>query len=246
MKLIKPSYEIINDDILSLYFKKDINLYYDLKTVYLTFPSNELIYWENLKDEYYDVYKYDEEIQSKVQNGDEDDDMNFYVTTSHSVLLKNSYPHKWTDDLKYQTTQMPSHEKRISVKFSCDRLMCDKLLQLSKEYKMVFNILPFDSYDELEYIIPNWSNFNEGEYKLNDITTDRVLFTFLKTLYDFEENYNNALCSAYSFEQLKSLLPNAIKTEIILTSYEWYWKQFCKSVDLLLIKELEKELNNFN
>jgi len=257
MKLIKPYYEIINDDSLLSYFKKNIDVYYDLLTIYLKFPSDQLIYWENLRDEYYAVYKYENEPNTRLQNGDEDEDYNFYVTTCHSVLLKN----KWTDDIKYRVHPEPPHEKRISVKFMCDRLMIDKLLQITKDFKMMFNILPFENYDELEYIIPDWTGLTEGEYSqitaytfcgenedsysmLSDDKKNYRIANFLKSIYDVEENYNDLLFHGCSLNDLVYILPSTIKSEIILSGFEWNWKNLCKSVDLPLIKELEKELNN--
>lgn len=40
-----------------------------------------------------------------------------YITTNYRVLIKNN----WLDDLQYQCEPTKYHEKRITVKFICDR-----------------------------------------------------------------------------------------------------------------------------
>ena len=40
-----------------------------------------------------------------------------YITTNYRVLIENN----WLDDLKYQCEPTEHHEKRITVKFTCDR-----------------------------------------------------------------------------------------------------------------------------
>ena len=40
-----------------------------------------------------------------------------YVTTNYRVLVENN----WLDDLQYQCEPTEHHEKRITVKFTCDR-----------------------------------------------------------------------------------------------------------------------------
>ena len=40
-----------------------------------------------------------------------------YITTNYRVLVEN----KWLDDLQYQCEPTEFHEKRVTVKFICDR-----------------------------------------------------------------------------------------------------------------------------
>ena len=42
---------------------------------------------------------------------------NLYVTTNYRVMVENG----WLDDLQYQCEPTEHHEKRITVKFICDR-----------------------------------------------------------------------------------------------------------------------------
>ena len=42
---------------------------------------------------------------------------NYYITTNFRVLVENG----WMDDLKYLCEPTEHHEKRICVKFICDR-----------------------------------------------------------------------------------------------------------------------------
>ena len=52
-------------------------------------------------------------IGIKVKN----DDKYAYVTMNYRHIVENN----WLDDLKYQCEPTEFHEKRVSVKFICDR-----------------------------------------------------------------------------------------------------------------------------
>lgn len=59
------------------------------------------------------LYKYDDNMFSTIV---EDNDC-VYITTNYRVLYENN----WLDDLQYLCEPTEYHEKRITVKFICDR-----------------------------------------------------------------------------------------------------------------------------
>ena len=82
-------------------------------TVYLVMKGDE-----NLSKRYQDnsyskvILKYPEEDLPNIYSIP-----THYITTNYRVLVEN----KWLDDLKYICEPTRFHEKRISVKFICDR-----------------------------------------------------------------------------------------------------------------------------
>jgi len=176
MKLIKPFYEKINVTLITNIpdyelVERDFKDYEkDLQTVNLTFRSNYEIYIDNLKDEFYDVYKYDVEPNSRMKFNEEQTE--FYITTSYEIIRKN----KWFNDLKYCTRPSDFHEKRISIKFSCDIFTIEKLINIAKEFNMLFNILPIQPpifpNKPFEYVIPIWMNIEEGNYHCSNIWSE--------------------------------------------------------------------------
>lgn len=86
-------------------------------TVYLMTKTKSVNYYIHPEDgeceEYNPLEKYYQNKYSYIN----DDDTNLYVTTNLRVLIENG----WMDDLKYICEPTEYHEKRVCVKFICDR-----------------------------------------------------------------------------------------------------------------------------
>lgn len=95
-------------------------------TVYLYFS-----YTSPLGDEYYmksvdNRYKYEKNKYSKVNTKVVDGyEHHVYVTTNLRVLVENN----WMDDLEYLCEPTEYHEKRVTVKFTCDRVTGESFLR---------------------------------------------------------------------------------------------------------------------
>jgi len=173
MKLIKPFYQIIDVTIITNVpdyeiVERDFKDYEkDLQTVNLTFHSDQEIYWDDLGDRWYDVHKYTIDPHSRVQN--DDSNKAYYVTTYYGLIRKN----RWFDDLQYVDRLSEFHEKRISIKFSCNSFILEKLIKLSQEFKMMCHILPiYCSNEQIEHIIPSWMNISEGEWYCSNVWSE--------------------------------------------------------------------------
>lgn len=68
------------------------------------------------------IGKYLENSYSKVVFGE---GTTFYITTNYRVLIENN----WLNDLKYLCEPTEFHEKRICVKFICDRAIANELVR---------------------------------------------------------------------------------------------------------------------
>lgn len=147
MRLIKPSFEIIEQQpgILGLYkqielagrtcYKSEDKITPDSATafvdrmiksghgamlehgtVYLAIPCEYdniiLDFCEDSKGDYWS-----NKYSKAVRVWKDEDALYTYVTTNLRVLVENG----WTDDLKYICEPTKHHEKRVTVRFICDR-----------------------------------------------------------------------------------------------------------------------------
>lgn len=94
-------------------------------TVYLKFPM-----LANDKHLYHKAMIYDKNPYSEVRIAYEDNGQpihinGYYITTNLRVLVEN----EWMDDLQYICEPTKYHEKRVTVKFTCDRVTGESFLR---------------------------------------------------------------------------------------------------------------------
>lgn len=88
--------------------------------------------------------------------------------------------------------------------------------------------------NEITYIIPSWLNIPEAEYgTIHDPKeiqfkkyTDSSEKEFINHLLNSEYRYFNLLKLGWTPQQARQVLPNALKTELIMTGYISDWKHF--------------------
>jgi thymidylate synthase (FAD) len=117
------------------------------------------------------LYKYLQNPYSKVKilplNGA------IYITTNYRVLVKNS----WLDDLQYLCEPTGYHEKRVSVRFFCDigvsrefnRHRVDSIAEQSTRY---CNLSKDKFNNEVTFIQPNWTSDTDIENSINMLDID--------------------------------------------------------------------------
>jgi hypothetical protein len=78
------------------------------------------------------------------------------------------------------------------------------------------------------FIIPPWVDINEGEYdvyKYNNFNKQGVVKeTWFKHMFDSEVDYQTLLNNGWSPQQARSVLPNSLKTEVVMTANMTEWK----------------------
>ena len=142
MKLIKPNFEIItqnpnNDGMLKhielcgrVCYKSEDKIKDNTAAIFVngliksghTSVLEHGTVYLHIKDKAYNVIdlyeKYKENKYSKVSLPFANEyNAECYITTNYRVLVENN----WLDDLQYQCEPTKFHEKRITVKFICDR-----------------------------------------------------------------------------------------------------------------------------
>lgn len=174
----------------------------------------------------------------------------FYVTTNYRVLVENN----WLDDLQYICEPTEYHAKRVTVKFICDRgvsheFVRHRVFSFAQESTRYCNYSKDKFGNECTFIIPSWLdlegnhvqvdnvvatiNYKAGGWKDYPVGSD--VHTYLRSLSVAEESYFSLLENDYSngwiAQQARAVLPNSLKTELIMTGTIEQWEGFFKLRD---------------
>lgn len=189
-------------------------------TVYLkckTYISNLYIHPEDGQEEdSNDLCKYFDSPYSKMY----DDGEWIYVTTNYRVLVENN----WLDDLQYICEPTEFHEKRYTVKFICDRgvsheFVRHRVFSFAQESTRYCNYSKDKFNNECIFIQPPW---------LDDIETN---LDFKDSLEHSEAAYFALIKRGWKPQQARNVLPNALKTELVMTGFASDWEHFFKLRD---------------
>lgn len=134
-----------------------------------------------------------------------------YITTNYRVLVEND----WLDDLKYICEPTEYHAKRITVKFICDRgvsheFVRHRVFSFAQESTRYCNYSKDKFGNEITFIHPCWIEDNQDTY-------DR--WCFYESLSKAEEVYFRLLKHGWTPQQARTVLPNALKTELVMTGF---------------------------
>lgn len=190
-------------------------------TIYLRIPSDDINYHHYLSK--YEKNPYSRCNYGLTLNGSPVGDI--CITSNYRVLVENN----WLDDLKYICEPTKSHEKRITVKWTCDRgisheFIRHRVFSFAMESTRYCNYSKDKFNNEITFIIPSWAEVNKfGEI----IADDNECFYFFKQSLEFaESNYFTLLNNGWKPQQARQVLPNALKTELVMTGFESDWKHF--------------------
>lgn len=174
---------------------------------------------------HYVVSHYTKNKYSKVIiKHDEDWKSDVYITTNLRVLVENG----WMDDLKYICEPTEHHEKRITAKFICDRgvsheFVRHRVFSFAQESTRYCNYSKDKFGNELTFIKPSWSYFKNTSYKDVGYFDGDVFESSLKKA---ESYYFKLIEKGWKPQQARQVLPNATKTELVMTGFESDWEHF--------------------
>ena len=167
-----------------------------------------------------------------------------YITTNYRVLLQND----WLDALKYKCEPAEHHVKRVTVKFICDRgvsheFVRHRVFSFAQESTRYCNYSKDKFGGDCTFIIPSWIDSDNFEiertlrwgenlsYEVERITGDynnAPLSIYLQSLLQAEEAYMGLLKEGWIAQQARAVLPNSLKTELIMTGTIEQWEGFFK------------------
>ena len=258
MKLVKPSFEIIQQQPKQIGLIKHIelcgrvcyksedkikentaNIFVNglIKSGHTSVLEHGTVYL-HIKDKAYNVIplyeKYKENKYSKVILSFVNEyNAECYVTTNYRVIIENN----WVDDLKYQCKHTEFHEKRVTVKFICDRgisheFVRHRVFSFTQESSRYCNYSKDKFGNEITFIEPFWLKDIPVEYYTRSpeslMPSERCdsAANFLYQLELIEETYFELIEKGWKPEQARNILPNSIKTELMMTGFVTDWKHF--------------------
>lgn len=140
------------------------------------------------------------------------------ITTNLRVLVENG----WMEDLQYICEPTEHHIRRVTVKFICDRgvsheFVRHRVFSFAQESTRYCNYSKDKFGNELTYILPCWWKGEEG----NEAEAE-----FCNSLQYAEEQYFFLLNQGWTPQQARAVLPNSLKTELVMTGFVNDWEHF--------------------
>jgi thymidylate synthase (FAD) len=165
-------------------------------------------------------------------------DMEIYITTNLRVLVENG----WLKDLEYICEPTEFHERRVTVHFVCDRgvsheFVRHRVMSFAQESTRYCNYSKDKFGNELTFIIPCWLDIPTGHYaywdgdwcdidKMKIQLPEGDIDAFLWTLNNAETHYTLLINSGWKPQEARAVLPNSLKTELVVTGFVSDWNHF--------------------
>lgn len=183
--------------------------------------------------------------------------------------MANNFDRNWLDDLKYLCKPTEYHAKRITVHFVCDRgvsheFVRHRVFSFAQESTRYCNYSKDKFGNEITFIIPCWIDIPEGkytniskqdsvdgEYKQimlheNNVNAYPLTTTpegrFLWNCYWDEHDYFDLLEQGWKPQQARAVLPNSLKTELVMIGFISDWRHFFKLRDACSAHPQAREL----
>lgn len=160
------------------------------------------------------------------------------ITTNLRVLAENGC----LDDLQYICEPTEYHERRVTVHFVCDRgvsheFVRHRVMSFAQESTRYCNYSKDKFGNELTFIIPSWcSNRDEAHIvpdKYDVDWNDELIEDFGNEqgrlyigLALAENAYLDLLKIGWTPQQARAVLPNSLKTELVVTGFTSDWNHF--------------------
>lgn len=163
-----------------------------------------------------------------------------YITTNLRVLVENNL----RELLCYQVEPTEHHEKRITAKFICDRgvsheFVRHRVFSFAQESQRYCNYNKDKFNNELTFIKPTWLDIPIGDYtywdgdwcdinnmKIQLPSDNSIADNFLWCLNNAGMQYRLLINKGLKPQEARGVLPNATKTELVMTGFESDWEGF--------------------
>ena len=163
-----------------------------------------------------------------------------YITTNLRVLVENNLK----ELLCYQVEPTEYHEKRITARFICDRgvsheFVRHRVFSFAQESQRYCNNNKDKFNNELTFIKPTWLNIPTGDYtywdgdwcdidnmKIQLPSDNGIADNFLWCLNNAGMQYRLLINKGLKPQEARAVLPNATKTELVMTGFESDWEHF--------------------
>lgn len=156
------------------------------------------------------------------------------VTTNLRVLVEND----WLDDLKYICEPTEYHERRVTVHFVCDRgvsheFVRHRVMSFAQESTRYCNYSKDKFGNGLTFILPSWITLDKEIAPINELCLlsgqydrENPNLRYLASLVDANYAYLLLLNKGWTPQQARAVLPNSLKTELVVTGFTSDWNHF--------------------
>lgn len=163
-----------------------------------------------------------------------DDRVHNYVTTNFRVIVENFAEEYIPDVLQYLCEPTEYHEKRITVRFIMDRIGSQSFCRhrhfsFAQESTRYCNYSKDKFGNEITFIKPCFLDDGKlalyGSYHtvIRDKSPESI---FIANLNNAEKDYIDLIGLGWKPQEARAVLPNALKTELIMTGFASDWEHF--------------------
>lgn len=170
-----------------------------------------------------------------------DDRVHNYITTNFRAIVENFAEEYIPDILQYLCEPTEFHEKRITVHFVCDRgvsheFVRHRVFSFAQESTRYCNYSKDKFGNELTFIEPCWlEDYNYKDNTYNQLFIDSLRFAeahYLDLLKKWDDKIPDKRYKTgfrnnpWTPQQARAVLPNALKTELVVTGFVSDWNHF--------------------
>lgn len=163
-----------------------------------------------------------------------DDIVHNYITTNFRVIIENFAEEYIPDILQYLCEPTEFHEKRITVHFVCDRgvsheFVRHRVMSFAQESTRYCNYSKDKFGNEITFIKPCFLDDSKlalyGPYHtvIRDKSPESI---FIASLNNAEKDYIDLIDLGWKPQEARAVLPNALKTELVVTGFVSDWNHF--------------------
>ena len=141
---------------------------------------------------------------------------NLYVTTNYRVMVEN----EWLNDLQYQCEPTEYHERRITVKFICDRGVSHEFVRhrvssFAQESTRYCNYVKSKFGMSVTFTQPDWiKEEDQSEFEEDCRIMEALYFKWIN--------------KGYKAQEARYFLATGVKTELVVTAFISDWEHFFK------------------
>lgn len=152
------------------------------------------------------------------------------ITTNLRILVENN----WLEDLKYICEPTEHHERRYTVKFICDRgvsheFVRHRVFSFAQESTRYCNYSKDKFGNEITFVFPIWmdeellNSYGSYHTVARSNTPESI---FIAGLNNAEKDYLSLINMGWKAQEARAVLPNSLKTELVMTGFVSDWNHF--------------------
>ena len=131
----------------------------------------------------------------------------------------------WLNDLKYLCEPTEYHYKRYTVKFICDRGILAEFTR-HRKFSFMAESSRYNNYSKDKF--GNELTFIKPCWLTGDMKSNLTYLEWETTLQEIEKSYLMLTKNGWKAEEARSILPLSLKTELYMCGFAEDWEQFFK------------------